>query len=76
MPLHLQQRTQPYVSVPFLDTLVTTQHNGTLATSVYMKPTHTDQYLELNSHHHKGPNTVLLAIGHRARAVFIHINTS
>ena len=38
-------------SVPFLDTLVTPQEDGTQTTSVYRKPTHTDLYLQWVSHH-------------------------
>ena len=34
----------------FLDTLVT-RKDGTLTTKVYRKPTHTDRYLDYNSHH-------------------------
>ena len=35
-------------SMPFLDTLVMTQPDGTLATTVYGKPTHTDLHLGLS----------------------------
>ena len=38
-------------SMPFLVTLVTSQDDGTLTTSVYRKPTHTDLYLQWDSHH-------------------------
>jgi hypothetical protein len=36
----------------FLDTLVTC-NNGSLSIDVYRKPTHTDRYLDYNSHHDK-----------------------
>ncbi len=36
----------------FLDTLVT-RNNGCLNVNVYRKPTHTDRYLDYNSHHDK-----------------------
>ena len=39
-------------TLPFLDTLVTIQHNNTFSTSVYRKPTHMDQYLHWDSNHH------------------------
>ena len=35
----------------FLDTAVLREPDGRLTTSVYRKPTHTDQYLAYNSHH-------------------------
>ena len=38
-------------SLSFFDTLVSVGPNGSLVTTVYMKPTHTDQYLHRNSHH-------------------------
>ena len=39
-------------TLPFLNTLVTLQPNNTFSTSVYRKPTHTDQYLHWDSNHH------------------------
>ena len=36
----------------FLDTLIT-RNNGSLLFNVYRKPTHTDRYLDYNSHHDK-----------------------
>ena len=38
-------------SMHFLDTLVTPQEDGTLTTRVYRNPTHTDLYLQWDSHH-------------------------
>ena len=37
--------------MPFLDTLVTINEDGSLNTGVYIKPTHTDLYLQWDSHH-------------------------
>jgi hypothetical protein len=36
----------------FLDVLVYKRDNGTLGHTVYRKPTHTDRYLNADSHHH------------------------
>ena len=36
--------------ISFLDTLVS-RKNGVIAVDVYRKPTHTDRYLDFNSHH-------------------------
>jgi len=38
-------------TIPFLDTSVSRDLDGLLTTSVYRKPTHTDQYLAYDSHH-------------------------
>ena len=37
--------------LPFLEVLVTRMDNGDLITSIYRKPTHTDQLLNFHSHH-------------------------
>ena len=38
-------------AMPFLDILITPGKDGSLSTSVYRKPTHTDLYLQWDSHH-------------------------
>ena len=38
-------------SIPFLDMLITLDEEGRLKTTVYRKPTHTNQYLHWDSHH-------------------------
>ena len=51
------ENTRADGSLPFLDTLVTVQEDGILSTSIYRKPTHTNQYLQWDSHH-SIPSTV------------------
>ena len=56
--------------MPFLDTLVTPQDDGTLTTSVYRKPNHTDLYLQWDSHHNLACKySVINTLTHRAKAV-------
>ena len=57
-------------SIPFLDTIVMPQPDGSLLTSVYRNPTHTDQYLQWNSHHHPSAKfSVINTLKHRAKTV-------
>jgi hypothetical protein len=57
-------------SLSFLDILVKKQTDGQLTTSVYRKPTHTNQYLNWNSHHplHQKVGTIR-TLAHRASVI-------
>ena len=62
--------TQTDGSLPFLDTLVTPQAEGTLSTSVYRKPAHTNQYLQRDNHHAiSGKYSVISTLFHRAKEI-------
>ena len=62
--------TQADGSLPFLDALVTPQADGTLSTSVYGKPTHTNPYLQWDSHHAiSAKYSVISTLFHRAKEV-------
>ena len=55
---------------PFLDTLVKPKADDTLSFTVYRKPTHTDQYLQWDSHHNLAAKySVINTLTHRARMV-------
>ena len=57
-------------SIPFLDTIVKPEADGTLSITVYRKPTHTDQYLQWDSHHHLSAKfSVIFTLSHRASTV-------
>ena len=57
---------------PFLDTLATPGPDKTLLTTVYRKPTDTDQYLHGASHHNlPAKDSVLNTLTYRARTVII-----
>ena len=57
-------------SIPFLDTLITPQRDGRLQTKVYRKPTHTNQYLQWDSHHAiSNKYNVISSLLHRAKDI-------
>ena len=57
-------------SIPFLDTIVKPEADGTLSITVYRKPTHTDQYLQWDSHHHLSAKcSVIHTLSHGATTV-------
>ena len=45
------ENTKADGSMPFLDTLVILQSDGSLITTAFRNPSHTDQYMQLNSYH-------------------------
>ena len=57
-------------SMPFLDTIVTINDDGSVNTKVYRKPTHTDLYLQWDSHHAiTAKYSMINTLHHRAKAV-------
>ena len=56
--------------IPFLDTLVKPETGNSLSFTVYCKPTHTDQYLQCDSHHNLSANySVIGTLTQRAKTV-------
>ncbi|XP_068720402.1 uncharacterized protein [Montipora capricornis] len=49
--IRFTMETENDYKLAFLDTAVSREPDGRLTTSVYRKPTHTDQYLAYDSHH-------------------------
>ena len=69
---HIQFTVEPTQqdSLPFLHTLITIQPDNTFSTTVYRKPTHTDQYLHWDSNHHiTAKQSVCNTLAHRAKTV-------
>ena len=69
---HIQFTVEPTQqgSLLFLDTFVTIEPDNTISTSVYRKPTHTDQYLHWDSNHHiTAKQSVYNTLAHRAKIV-------
>ena len=57
-------------AIPSLDTTVKPGADGRLSFTVYRKPSHTDQYLEWDSHHHQSAKySVINTLTHRAKTV-------
>ena len=58
-------------AIPFLDTIVKPEADGNLSITVYRKPTHMDQYLQWDSHHHHLSTkfSVTHTLSHRAQTV-------
>ena len=62
------EESRPDRSIPFLDILITPGEDGRLDTTVYRKPTHTDQYMHWDSHHTiSSKSSVVGTLHHRAR---------
>ena len=58
-------------AIPFLDTIVKPEVDGKLSITVYRKPTHTDQYLQWDSHHHLSAKfSDIHTLSHRAQTLF------
>ena len=55
-------------TIPFLDITVKSEADWNLSIIVYRKPTHTDQYLQWDSHHHLSAKfSVIHTLSHRAQ---------
>ena len=55
---------------PSWTSIVKPEADGTLSITVYRKPTHTDQYLQWDSHHHLSAKfSVIQTLSHRASTV-------
>ena len=63
--------SKPDGSIPFLDSLVMPQPDGSIKTTVFKKPTHTDMYLHWDSYHHLSAKySVINTLRHRAKTVW------
>ena len=51
LTIHFTMETENDNKIAFLDSSVSREPDGRLTTSVYRKPTHTDQYLAYDSYH-------------------------
>ena len=57
-------------SMPFLDILIIPKEDGSLSTTVYRKPTHTDLYLQWDSNHTVSSKySVVGSLHHRAKTI-------
>ena len=61
--------------MPFLDILITPEEDGSLKTSVYKKPTHTDLSLQWDSHHTIPSKYIVVGtLYHRAKKLYAQIH--
>ncbi|XP_046385940.1 uncharacterized protein LOC124155816 [Ischnura elegans] len=68
--IRFTMETETNGELPFLDILIRRRGDGTLGHKVYRKPTHTDLYLNGQSHHHPSQkNAVLSSLIHRAKKI-------
>ena len=57
-------------SIPFVDTIITPEPDGTFTIEVYRKPTHTDLYLSWDSNHNLADKySVIITLTHRAHTI-------
>ena len=57
-------------AIPLLETTVKPEKDGKLSITVYRKPTHMDQHLQLDSHHHLSAKySIISTLTHRAKTV-------
>ena len=70
---HIQftkEESRPDGSMPFLDILITPKENGSLSSTIYRKPTHTDLYLQWDSNHTiTSKYSVVGTLHHRAHVI-------
>ena len=65
-----KKQSRPDGSVPFLDISITPKEDGSLSTTVYRKPTHTDLYLQWDSNHTMTSKySVVGTLHHRAQVI-------
>ena len=62
-------------SMPFLDTLVTPCSDGSLSTKVHRKPTHTDLYLQWDSHHTTAAKYSAVSTLHHRPKLYVQPNS-
>ena len=66
----LSEEPRPDGSMPFLDILITPGEDGSLTTTVYRKPTHTDLFMQWDSHHTiSSKYSVIGTLYHRANTI-------
>ena len=64
------EEVRPDGAISFLDILITPKDDGSLQTSVYRKPIHTDLYLQWDSHHTiPSKYSVVETLYHRAKTI-------